>query len=92
MNRSLTADEVHDLPSASKTDQRKEKIIPCHICERKKEKDEETIPADMYCYNCCNVFCDVHSGVISYYVLFLKTFFTAIGFQCNRCNLLYSLQ
>ena len=59
----MTSQTVDNLPSASKIDQKKEEIIPCHICERNKENDEETIPADMYCYDCDNVFCDEHSGV-----------------------------
>ena len=59
----MLAENVDNLPSASKTDQRKEKIIPCHIFKRKKEKDDETIPADMYCYDCDNVYCDEHSEV-----------------------------
>ena len=61
-NRSVTSQTVDNLPSASKIDQKKEEVIPCHICESDKGK-VETILADMYCYDCDNVFCDEHSGV-----------------------------
>ena len=60
--RAASTQSVDKFPSASKIERKKEEIIPCHICERNKDK-EETTAADMYCYNCDNVFCDEHSGV-----------------------------
>jgi hypothetical protein len=49
-----------NIPSAS-SKKAEEEIILCHVCKKKNEKDK--ITADMYCYDCNNVFCDNHSGV-----------------------------
>ena len=68
--RSASTQSVDNLPAASKIEQKTEEIIPCHICERNKDK-EETTAADMYCYNCDNVFCDEHSGVSKTFHLIL---------------------
>ena len=60
--RSVTAQSVENLPSASrKPSEEKEQIILCHVCVKKNEKLKKK--ADMYCYVCNNVFCDHHSGV-----------------------------
>ena len=69
--RSMTEEAISDLPSASrKPSKEKEEMILCHVCEKKKTKEKNK--ADMYCYNCNNVFCDHHAGVsptsiITYY-------------------------
>ena len=68
--RAASTQSVDNFPSASEIKQEKEEIIPCHICERNNNK-EETTAADMYCYNCDNVFCDKHSGES-------KTFFDTV--------------
>ena len=61
--RAASTQTVDNFPSASRIiEEKKEEVIPCHICQRNKDK-EETTAADMYCYNCDNVFCDEHSGV-----------------------------
>ena len=53
---------VENLPSASrKPSEEKEEIILCHVCLKKNEKVKKR--ADMYCYECDNVFCDHHAGV-----------------------------
>ena len=58
----MTEETISDLPSASrKPSEEKEEIILCHVCEKKKTKEKNK--ADMYCYDCNNVFCGHHSGV-----------------------------
>ena len=58
----MTVEAISDLPSASrKSSKEKEEIILCHVCEKKKTKDKNK--ADMYCYDCNDVFCDHHSEV-----------------------------
>ena len=58
----MTEDTISVLRSASKKPSvENEETIHCHVCEKKETKDKSK--ADMYCYDCNNVFCDHHSGV-----------------------------
>ena len=60
--RSVTEEMIDSLPSAlTKPTEEEDKVINCSVCLKKKSK--LTNKADMYCYNCKDVFCDQHAGV-----------------------------
>ena len=60
--RSVTEEMIDSLPSAlTKPTEKEDKVINCSVCLKKKSK--LTNKADMYCYNCKDVFCDQHAGV-----------------------------
>ena len=65
--RSVTAERVDELPSAlSGSEDDKECAdtaadVYCHVCVKKNKTSK--MKADMFCYNCNNVFCDDHAGV-----------------------------
>ena len=60
-HRSLTEKMIDSLPSAlTKPTEEEDKVINCSVCLKKKSK--LTNKADMYCYNCKDVFCDQHAG------------------------------
>ena len=52
---------IDSLPSALTKPTEEDKVINCSVCLKKKSK--LTNKADMYCYNCKDVFCDQHAGV-----------------------------
>ena len=63
----MTAERVDELPSAlSGPEDDKECAdtaadVYCHVCVKKNKTSKRK--ADMFCYNCNNVFCDDHAGV-----------------------------
>ena len=80
----MTEDTISHLPSASrKPSEDEEETILCHVCEKRKTKEKNK--ADMYCYNCNNVFCDHHSGVSAKSV---KTHLESRGLVSMGCPLL----
>ena len=53
---------IDSLPSAlTKPTEEEDKVINCSACLKKQSK--VTNNADIYCYNCKDVFCDQHAGV-----------------------------